>query len=383
MRHSFRLVALSSLVAVIVLAAIIAVVGASSIIYMNATTASGNHSTHSSTSSSSTLHTFATDYTITNDPTPFFPDGYYSLNLNFVQPTNGQLYFPELKNGQVFSVGSVKFNLTNPPNVVTMSNGEVAQYDYICPTFFYALSPYHQSFIMDYCTPWGQANHLQAATTVETEKGVFTSTYYYGVPASWSMWEIRNNVTPEVGVHVEGIGGNITLIQIAVGQSRSASCASDPNVLSLASQVEQDQRFVKLANGSIYTLSYSWNGTNSYVSNQSTTIHLTDETVLDFIDYRNTTVTCGFQSGESFGFIEARVPIGTMPNASHFYDIAHMTFDFNPNAVPNSTSTSVTDSSTTTSTCFANTNAMTASSSCGPVPNPLPMNNEENHRNNS
>ncbi len=89
--------------------------------------------------------------------------------------------------------------------------------DYICPSFFHALFSNGSEFTLDYCTPMSQANRTTYVTTAITTGGSIANEVQTS-PIPWSMWELSRNAAPRVGIRVEGVGNEITLIELIVAR---------------------------------------------------------------------------------------------------------------------------------------------------------------------
>lgn len=177
-----------------------------------------------SASLSSSEHTFLDDYAITNDSSNYFPNGYYSYELNFTSAYYGG--FDGLTNGQVINLADVKFTYHIPSgstSFLTTINGEneteFEEIDYFCGSFFNVTMPSGSSFLLDYCTPHNDAvtavtTTILTTTVTENPPG-YTS---YTLPIPWSMWEIKKNVSPAFGIHIAGNGNNVSLIELAVAK---------------------------------------------------------------------------------------------------------------------------------------------------------------------
>lgn len=191
------------------------------------TTSSNLGRSNSSTmsSSSSSLPNFADIYAITNDSSNYFPNGYYSYALNFTS-NYGEVEFTNLISGENISLAGVKFTYSIPPSTstfVTTINGQVeTEYesiDYICGSFFNVTMRQESapSFLLNYCTPRGNAATVATTTSHSLTAGQ-NATVYYTYPIPWSMWEIYKNSTPTVGIYVSGNGSTVQSIELVVAK---------------------------------------------------------------------------------------------------------------------------------------------------------------------
>jgi hypothetical protein len=143
------------------------------------------------------------DHIVTNNASQYFPNGYQEAQVNL----------SPMRNGSVVALGSVKFVYfvpsTNPrPGV---------EVDYLCDSFFLVVLPNGSQFLLDHCTPFGSATRITTmTTTVQTGNGVGIELSTSGVP--WSEWELSNNITPRVGIQVQGSGDNVTSVELAVAK---------------------------------------------------------------------------------------------------------------------------------------------------------------------
>jgi hypothetical protein len=144
------------------------------------------------------------DYVVTTSPSQYLPSGYVSEEVSLAQ----------LKGGDSVEVGGVSFLF-----VTHSTPGEesgIVSLNQTCPSFFIAELPDGGRFPIDYCTPAHQATGAPLSSATQTTSGSITNGFQNG-GTYWSEWELSRHTMPPVGIHVEGIGGQITLIELVVG----------------------------------------------------------------------------------------------------------------------------------------------------------------------
>jgi len=153
-----------------------------------------------------TNRTFYDDYIVTSNASQYLPNGYYSQGVNITH----------LRSGNVIKLGSLSFRFEVPPTE-TRSGGVITMIDYICPSFFHAVFSNGSEFTLEYCTPMDQANRTDYVTTsVTTASSTVNEIHSTGI--QWSKWELSRNTTPRVGIHVEGVGDQVTFLELVVAK---------------------------------------------------------------------------------------------------------------------------------------------------------------------
>lgn len=145
-------------------------------------------------------------YVVTGDPSLYFPAGYYSQNVSL----------DELGQGGNATVGGTTFSLEIPSNLVTsatviggVSTTVVVTEDFQCGQsigqrfYFHARLNNGSDFVLDYCLVLNQA-----------AKGFEAP----GAPQQWSLWEVSLGTDPIVAIHMEGVGGGVSSVELCVGK---------------------------------------------------------------------------------------------------------------------------------------------------------------------
>lgn len=92
-------------------------------------------------------------------------------------------------------------------------------------------------------------------------------------------------VTSTPAPYATGGSANLNL------RSNGGECITSPYLLNLASQVQSDPRFVRVANGLPFVISFGYNGSETIVSNYEATTRIINDTVIVFNYYGTQVVT--------------------------------------------------------------------------------------------
>jgi hypothetical protein len=138
---------------------------------------------------------------LTTDESSYFPKGLYSQSINISQ----------LKDGDAIKVGGINFQYHLRPS--STNSGYDCAFD--CRSYFDAALANGSLYRLDSCQ---QLWHAQMTAYVRTFLSADSSYEMRPVNSSWSVWEISQNVTPTMAVHVAGFGPGIRLIEIAVSK---------------------------------------------------------------------------------------------------------------------------------------------------------------------
>lgn len=146
-------------------------------------------------------------YVVTPDGSTYFAGGYYSRALNFSQ----------IANGDSLTVGSTSFRYDRPSNLETRTTTTggatttiVVTAEYQCGIslgariFFYARLDNGTEFKLDYCLVLNTA--------------IAHGAYQSSTAQRWSLWEVSENTTPVVAIHMQGKGEQVSAVELWVGR---------------------------------------------------------------------------------------------------------------------------------------------------------------------
>jgi hypothetical protein len=143
-------------------------------------------------------HTIFNDAVVMGNASQYFPNGYYSQRINISLMTNGT---------QVVLGGVTFTHITRSSPII----------DYTCPSYFYATLLNGSQLVLDPCYRY-YATRTTYATVTTSISGSYTAYGIQGYPGPWSIWAVSKNTVPTVGIHTEGFGDRVALMELVVGK---------------------------------------------------------------------------------------------------------------------------------------------------------------------
>lgn len=154
-----------------------------------------------------TTSTATNSYVVTSGPSPYFPNGYESLPVNF----------SSIRDGDVLVVGATSIRYYLPSNLesrTTTVSSTVTTItttaDYQCGNslgqrrFFEARLVNGSEFQLDYCLVLNSA--------------IAQGAYRSSTAHSWSLWQISGGTAPIVAIHMSGQGEYVDVTELWVSK---------------------------------------------------------------------------------------------------------------------------------------------------------------------